>query len=99
MAEAHAVQWSCSQLSQGRCSWVLQALSKPYKKQRCLETLQCEVFGVTKERCERVCALSAFPAPCTRLSGKFYLLAAGSALNFVGTAAALVLLLDVGVSR
>lgn len=60
----------------------------------CLEMLQYEGFGVTKERCECVCTLGAFTAPCTRLNGKFYLLGTGSALNFMGTAAPLVLPLE-----
>lgn len=59
--------------------------------------LQHEGFGVTKERCECVCALSAFQTPCTTLNSKFYPLGTGSALNFMGTAAALVLPLEVGV--
>lgn len=88
------MEWSCSQLSRARCSWVLPSTLQPWNKKRCLEMLQCEGFGVTKERCECVCTLSAFTAPCTRLNSKFYLLGMGSALNFMGTAAPLVLPLE-----
>lgn len=50
----------------------------------CLEMLQCEGFGVTKERCECVCTLSAFTAPCVELNGKFYLVGTGSVLELHG---------------
>lgn len=92
--EKHAAEWSCSQLSWGRCSWVLPSDLQPWNKTRCLEMLQCEGFGVTKERRECVCMLSAFMAPSTRLNSKFYLLRMGSVLNFVGTAGPLVLPLE-----
>lgn len=84
---------SCSQRTQGRCPWVLPCALQPWNKKVCLETLQYEGFGVTEERCERVCTLGAFTAPCTRLNGKFYLLGTGL-MNFMGTAAALVLPLE-----
>lgn len=84
--------WSCSQLTRGRCA--LDATQHWNDKKVCLEMLQCEGIGVTKERCEYVCMLSAFTAPRARLNGKFYLLGTGSALNFMGTAAPLVLPLE-----
>lgn len=36
---------------------MLPSALQPCKKEVCLEMLQCEGFGVTKERCECVCCL------------------------------------------
>lgn len=85
----------------GGCCWVLTHHSAALEQEEVFGNApvwgfspSSEGFGVTKERCECACTLSAFTAPCTRSAAKFYLLGMGSVLNFTGTAAPLVLPLE-----
>lgn len=85
------------ELLTAKLSWVLPSSLRLCNKKRCLEMLQCGGFGVTKERPECVHRLSAFAALRSGFSSRFYLPGTGSVLKCTGTAAPLVLLLEVGV--
>lgn len=69
------------ELLTAKLSWVLLSSLQPWSKKRCLEMLQRGGFGVTKERrgCVRT-LLAPLQRLCSGLSGRFYLLGAGSAL-------------------